>query len=189
MNTELKVEIVGVSPLLMHNGQLADPLCPHVKAMRKITSKSAKSKTDADHEEASRIEFMGGLYIDKGGPIIPGELLEACIRDGARVERKGKDVVAGVWCDAAKLEYKGPRDPDKLWADKRFMDRRGAKIGKATVQRTRPKFRSWSASFVVNFDSRLVDKDVVVDAIHAGGRKGLGDYRPKFGRFDVITIK
>jgi hypothetical protein len=185
----LKVSIRGVAPLLMHNGQLADPLCPWVKAMKKITNKQAKKKTDADHEELARLEFMGGLYVGDNGPILTGETLEGVIRDGARVERKGKDVVAGVWCDSADLEYDGPRDPDELWGDKRFVHRCSVVVGRARVMRTRPRFKQWAASFPLSFDDELIDESVVRDAIEAGGRKGACDWRPKYGRFEVLAVK
>lgn len=184
----LTVSITGISPILMHNGQLSDPLNPWVKEMKKITSKSAKKKTDADHEELARLEFMGGLYVDEDGPIIPGENVEGMIRDGARVQRKGKDVEAGVWCDDCELIYDGPRDPSELWLDKRFVDRRSVVVGRSRVIRTRPRFKKWSAVFEVNFDELTVNESDIIDAIEAGGRKGCMDYRPKYGRFEVVEI-
>ena len=57
----LTFRIIGASPLLHHNGQLADPLNPHAKAMARVSSK--RKKTEADHAELSDLEFMGSLYL------------------------------------------------------------------------------------------------------------------------------
>ena len=62
---------------LMHNGQLSDPLNEWTKAKKKITDK--KKKTDADHEEVSRLEWMGGLYLFNGAPCIPREAIKATL--------------------------------------------------------------------------------------------------------------
>lgn len=65
----LVIDMMGKTPLLTHNSQLSDPLNPWSKKLKSITSK--KKKTDADHEEAARIEWKGGLYLDAGpkGPV------------------------------------------------------------------------------------------------------------------------
>ena len=55
------VKIQG-DQLLMHNGQLADPLNEHTKRLKEFTSK--KRKSDDDHIKIGEIEFQGGLYFD-----------------------------------------------------------------------------------------------------------------------------
>ena len=58
MLQQVKYHLEGASPLLMHNGALADPLNFWAKKMKEITAK--QKKTDADHEEIGRLEWRAG---------------------------------------------------------------------------------------------------------------------------------
>ena len=55
MLSSLTFRCVGIAPLLMHNGSLANPLNPKVKEMKEITS--LRKKTDENHLELQRLEF------------------------------------------------------------------------------------------------------------------------------------
>ncbi len=97
----MEVTIEGVSPLLMHNGQTADPLNKFSKELKAVSSK--RKKTDEDYAEMSRIEWHAGLYVDKHGFIVlPSEALEAAIGDGAKKSKLGKAFKSAVFidCDA-----------------------------------------------------------------------------------------
>src|SRR5688572_8352761 len=128
MYKPLEFHIVGVAPLLMHNGQLADPLNKWAKAMKKITAK--RKKTDEDYEELSRLEFEGGLYLDDDlAPCIPGINLEGCLVDGAKKSKLGEQFKAAVMIvDNWPLLYSGPRAVEELWAHGGFRDTRRAGI-------------------------------------------------------------
>lgn len=187
---ELKVRITGKAPLLLHNGRLADPTDEVAREMKKITSK--RSKTDDDHLELSRLEFIGGMYTDENNePCIPGEVLESCLKSGAKVAKNGKKIAAGAIVSeyTVPLQYSGPRDIDSLWADKRFVHRSGVKVGQARVIRTRPKFDKWACEFTVEYQPEVIDREDIVRAIEdAGNLKGLCDYRPRHGRFNVEVL-
>lgn len=182
--------VEGVSPLLMHNGQLANPQNEWVKQMKEITSKHHSKKTEADEIELMRLEFQGGLYFDDEiGPYIPSENIEGCIRDGAKTNNKGKAITAGVQVspDRVKLIYKGPKARDALYDDKNFVDVRPIKLQKSqTVMRTRPRFDSWALEFEVMAIDEVISLDNVKKFLEkAGIFMALGDYKPKFGRFVV----
>jgi len=187
---KLRFTIKGIAPLLMHNGRLADNSDPYVLAMKEVTSK--RNKTVADHEELARLEFLGGLYLGENNePVIPGLVMEASImgRGGsARMERAGKEAAAALWIvDDSALLYDGPRDPDALWIDKRFVSQALVRIQRATIKRTRPIFREWSAKIVVEFNEKLLNEDDIQRwAQVAGEQVGLMDWRPRFGRFEVV---
>ena len=75
---------------------------------------------------------------------------------------------------------------EELWDYDEFRDVRGVRIGQSRVMRTRPIFRNWQAEFEVLFDDEQVNQSDVVRAIVDAGRiSGVGDFRPKFGRFEV----
>ncbi|MBJ7485966.1 hypothetical protein [Brevundimonas sp.] len=182
----LTLTLTGVAPLLMHNGQLADPLSPFSKAMKEVAGRRLKS--DADHEELARLEFLGGLWVnDEKQPCIPSEAMEACLVGGARKSKEGKAAVAALLIEEhLALGFEGPETPEELWADEQFRLRVPARVGQARVMRTRPIFRHWSAIAVVQFNSDLINASQVQKWVRVSGDQvGLGDWRPKFGRFSV----
>jgi len=188
--TRAMIRIKGVSPLLMHNSQLADPSNHYVRKIKEITGKSSKKRTETDELDKMKLEFNGALYYDEEqGPYLPGVNIEGTIRDAARTSRLGKAIESGfvVEQDIIKLQYTGPRDRDGLYEDKRFVDVRAVKLqGKSTIMRTRPRFDQWSAEFeIITIDELISISDVRRFCDIAGMVKGLCDYRPKFGRFVV----
>lgn len=181
----LMFKLTSVSPLIMHNGRLANPMDPITKQLKAVTDK--KKKVDADHIEIARLQFLGSLYMGNGGPIIPSENLEAAVVEGAKKVRRGPDAKGAVSInDHAALSYDGPTIPEELWGIEGFRLTVGVKIGGKRVMATRPVFRTWSATIAVLFDdSRLNAADVAVFLGKAGTEVGIGDWRPRYGRFNT----
>lgn len=183
--------ITGSAPLILNNGRGADPLDPATKAFKVVSQKRGKSKTDADLSEIDRQEYMMKLYTDEDGhPVIPAPNLESMINAGARQSKDGKKVLAGVFVEAdAKIIYDGPTEFEALYADKRFSLRTGFKQGQIRVYKVRPIFKEWSLTFTVTYDNELIDGGQLDKFIAAAGKvSGLGDWRPKFGRFEISNI-
>lgn len=189
----ITLELTGIRPLVMHNGLMADPTNPMVRRIKEIVSKGSKKMTEADYEERDRLEWEAGLYYDKKrGPIIPSDNIERCIQLGAQKSRLGKDVAAAVFCTEAdtKLEYDGPRDLEGLYADPRFILRKGVAVQKSRLIRIRPMFPTgWKLRFELEFDETIINEKNLVKAVEdAGALIGMGDWRPKFGRFLCARI-
>lgn len=184
-NRSLTLRIIGVSPLVMHSGQLANPLSPAAKELRKISKKRAK--TDADLEYMSRVEWTGGLWLSGGEPCIPGEAIEACFIAAAKKSKRGMLARAGMLSpENWPLEYDGPRDIADLWEDENFRLVAGVRVGQARVMRTRPIFRRWAARIRIDYIDDQLDRSDIVDILKLGGRIiGVGDWRPRFGRFEI----
>lgn len=196
---QLSVTVGGVSPLLMHNGRLSDPLDPFAKELKRVTSK--KKKTDDDHAAMSRVEWYGGIYHEgdieinngafKASPetrlIIPGLMLEAMLINGAKKNKNGPAFKAGVLCDGDfPLEYDGPKHIDELWQSNKFVHRTSVRVGPSRVMRTRAIFRKWKLAFTVSYAPDVVSESEVLEAVEISGAiVGLGDYRPRFGRFTI----
>jgi hypothetical protein len=176
------------SPLMLHSGQLADPLNKYSKAIKAISSK--RKKTDADFEEMARLEFMGGLYLTKDGPAIPADNITAMIVKAAMKHKEGDMAKTGIFVeDHASIEYTGPRDPDAMWKAETFRDTRGAKIGKARIMRTRPIFQEWSSTVTFTIDDEVVNPSRVDEWLAVAGRAvGLCELRPRYGRFTVERV-
>jgi hypothetical protein len=179
----LSVRIVGIAPLLMHNGQTADPLNKYAKALKEVGGK--RKKTEADYLEMARIEYVAGLYMDASGPVIPSRMIEANITDGARKSKLGKLAQAGVIADKhASLEYEGPRDPMALFENDDFRFSVPVRIGQQRVVRTRPIFQAWAADIEVKYlDEVINERDLMTAVRNAGSLSGIGDWRPRYGRY------
>lgn len=186
--SNLRFRITSVSPLVMHNSRLSNPLDRFTKQIKSISGK--RKKTEADIEEIARLEWFGSLYLSKGEPSLPGEMLEACITRGAIANKRGKQAKAGIFClGAFPLQFDGPRDPLELWKREEFRLMVGVKVGSGRVMRTRPIFRGWSAEIEVRFNPALLNADEVSHfLVTAGESEGLGDWRPRFGRFEALQL-
>lgn len=185
----IKLHLIGDRPLLMHSARFADPLDPIGANLAKITGK--RYKTQADHEEIARIEWHGGLWLSEGRPCIPAEAIEACFIKAAGAQRKARQARAGFMVSGpSTLVYDGPAKIDDLWNDPDYRLRRAVCVGKARTMRTRPRFSKWSAKVEASFLPTLLDRSEVVAIFQiAGFREGLGDWRPKYGRFSVKLLE
>jgi hypothetical protein len=181
---KVRITLTGTAPLLMHNVRLANPLDPIARAMKETSGK--RKKTDEDLERLARLEFEGGLYVDAVGPYLPGANIEKCLVEGARVTRQGKQVERGLFVtdNEVPLIYDGPRDADSLWADESYRSMMAVKVGTARVMRCRPIFRAWVLEASAEMDGAQLNLDTLqAIAADAGAMVGLGDYRPRYGRF------
>lgn len=188
---EIAFELKGLTPLVMHNGQMADPDNEFAQRLKALTKK--RNKSPEERAEVSRTEWQGSLYFhEKLGPVLTDQNLLACLVQGAKVNRQGKEIDALVSVSEPfyRLEYDGPRDPEKMWKagmfDRRVVSSSG-KPGGPKIVRTRPLFKTWSVKFGLYVDEELDPNDVVQAMTIAGKRVGLCE-RTKFrwGRFEVV---
>jgi len=188
MYTKLKITLKGNGPMLMHNGDLANPMNSTAKAMKKISSK--RKKVDADYEELAKLEFFGGLYLNKERQVVlPAYLLKAVIVNGAKKHREGPAAKPGLFVVGnPRLQYDGPQDVDGLWENESFRDQRMVAIQRNKILRTRPIFEDWSVEFEVEINPDLVQSEMVARWIESAGFEcGIGDCRPEFGRFTATV--
>lgn len=185
---ELTFKITGVSPLVLHNGRTANPLDFYAKEMKKLTSK--RKKTDADYEQLAKLEWYAGLYTMDGKVVIPADLLEAAFINGAKKFKMGKQSQISMFVPAhSPLIFDGDDLPiDELYA-KHLTDGLFSvpvRIGTAKTIRTRPRFDVWSVQVTLNFDEDGIDESMMKQiVVKTGTDVGLGDWRPRYGRFAV----
>jgi hypothetical protein len=184
------LSIDGLTPYLMHNVQLADPLNPIARQIKMISGK--RKKTDDELKVIAHLEFIGGLYHDeKLGPYVKGLSVEKSLVEGARISRLGKQVERALFISDGELPmiYSGPREPEALWEDESFRDMQMVRVGTSRVPRYRPIFRDWSLEGVeAELDTSILNLDqfrAICD--DAGAMVGLGDYRPRYGRYKVTV--
>lgn len=183
---DFTLSLTGTSPLLMHSAQLSDPLNSWTKQVAKVSGK--RRKTDDDHEELARLEHRGGMYFDSDfGPYIPGANIEATLFRGASKHKLMSALKTALIIpeEVNPLAYDGPRDADGLWKDKRFVHRASVKVSTSRVIRTRPMFPQWGVTVTGMLDTEVIDPDQFETILDTAGRMiGLGDWRPRFGRFE-----
>lgn len=181
---DFTITLTGTAALLMHNSRLSNPLDPAAKAVKKYTSK--RNKTDDDYESIARLEFAGSLYYDADlGPYVPGENISRCLVDGAKLTKMGVKVTRGVFIstDVNPLAYNGPRDEENLWSGG-YRHMASVKVGTSRMMRCRPYFPEWAVQADGILDPSVLELDDLTSiADNAGSLIGLGDWRPRFGRF------
>lgn len=186
------IQIKGKAPLLMHSSKLLDPETATYAEIKKINKRKGSKKTDADAERLAQLEFMGGLWVNEANKIIlPAHVVDAAIIEGAKITREGPTAKAAVISQDALLDYGEDLSPKQLWERrKEFGDGRPVRVGQSRVWRMRPKFDNWSAMLEVDIDTTLVDPSTVLTWIRAAGKqRGIGDYRPRHGRFYVVQYE
>jgi len=201
---DVRYRLTGTAPMIQHNGRGADPLDPIVRALKRLTALKGNAKTDEVIEKTSRVEWFLGIYhngedilsgtdvkVSEGSRIIvPSMMIEAVINSGARKTKQGKRVTASVIVtEDAILSYGGSKDINKLADDVGAVLRVGVRNQKARIMRTRPIFREWYFDTTIQFDQEGMNEEEILGFLEVAGReKGIGDWRPKFGRFEVARV-
>lgn len=182
-NQELTVDIIGRTPLLV----------------KRFDEKTQQGIEDAQQGVAKR----------KKDPRKPEEECER-----ARIRNvKGEDCVKAIWIKkgmAAMGGYFGiPRGnieqgvyvvgdllPIKHSGKKPIMNTARVRVGQGGMAKTsvayRPEFQDWKCLGVrIGFDASVLTAHQVISLLnHAGGKNGIGEWRPQkggdYGRFDVV---
>ena len=190
----VQIQFQGVSPLLCHNGQTADPRNTYAKAMKAVSGK--RKKTDADYDEMARLEWLAGLYRIDGDLVLPDYVIESAMIKGAMKSKRGPQAKCGLFfTEHASLQFDGKPDViddgtlTDMFESGQFTHTIGVKVGMAKVMRTRPVFRNWSITATAQYDPDVLNlREVEEIAMDAGKLVGIGDWRPKHGRFNAEVI-
>ena len=188
---QIEMRLQGVSPLLCHNGQTADPRNTYAKAMKAVSSK--RKKTDADFDELARLEWLAGLYRSADDLVIPDYVIESVMIAGAKKSKRGPQAKCGLFfTQHAALQFDGKPAAitddtlAEMFESGDFTHTIGVRVGMAKVMRTRPVFRNWSCTAIAQYDPDVLNlRDIEEIAADAGKLVGLGDWRPKHGRFEA----
>lgn len=177
------VTIEGVAPLLFHRWD-----CDAIETKSKAAKNSAAKKTD-------NIESY--VYRDENGTLcIPGTYLvgSLCdrkngaakyVQDPRSPRKSGLDLFkAGVIC-LTDLASTGKTDWD-------YLDRRRVVVQQSGITRVRPALnKGWRAEFdLMVATPEYISPTLLLETLNLAGRLcGVGDYRPTYGRFSVVSWK
>lgn len=63
-------------------------------------------------------------------------------------------------------------------------------IQRARVMSWRPMFKEWTCEFTIEITDDFINQTTLKEILESAGRfKGVGDFRPEYGRFEVIEYK
>jgi hypothetical protein len=182
----VNVSVLGTAPLLQHRF----PIPPDV-----LNPKGGKKVTGSvDYSE----EWREYLYADSERNVYqPSSHFEgALVKSAAQFKVTGKrgksykDLFnANVIVSPEKILH-GIKVPETLDADgdkQLYLDVRPVIIQRARVIRLRPALKTgWKLDFEIQVNDDQLSSEILNDVlILAGKTVGVGDYRPKFGRFIV----
>lgn len=174
----IEVGIEGVAPILFHRWD-----CAAVEAKAKA-KKNSKEKT-TDNLESYVYRCEDGTLGLPGINVHMSLVKAAKSKADPRSPRKSAcDLVKAVLLVMPLLASFGVQ----TWA---FEDRRRVMVQRNGITRVRPALHAgWTLSFAVTvLDTSYVDEPFLHDLITSAGRYcGLGDFRPQFGRFQIVRF-
>jgi len=188
----LNIKIQGICPMLMHSDRTANPFDSFTKEIKKFTAK--RKKTDEDLEQIAKLEWEAGLYYDNetGKYFLPSALLFAMLYNSAKNFKQGPTLKQAIVIPE-NGSYVFPYDkltPKQLYDHIEYIDLRSVRVSQSKVMRCRPIFKNWSSEFQLFLDDDKLNLDDFTHiANNAGKYIGIGDFRPQYGRFDVLEIK
>lgn len=171
----IEVEITGIAPLLQNRF----PMEEHGHNISKATK-----KVYVPEDEAKKC-----LYIKDGQIYQPAEhIFQSMVRAATDFKFSGKKTFKDVVTSCIAVEPEEiPMISDKPYE----IDTRPVVIQRARVLKWRPKFNQWKLRFklLILDDTNISPSNLKEILEKAGATKGIGDYRPRFGRFMVTMFK
>lgn len=190
MSYNIAVEIEGISPLLQHRFPV--PTYEEMSSGGQIAT-GEKSYID---------EWRKALYVNAQGEVyqpaihIESAMIKAAVnfKIQGRRGKTFKDLFRGNCFISPEEIPHGMRNPKDLDTDgdkPLYLDLRPVVIQRARVVRIRPAFK---IGWVLSFEIEVLDDQIPVNVVQevltlAGKTIGIGDFRPKFGRFRVAQFQ
>jgi len=171
---KIAVTVKGMGQLLQHRFPVEDHLEDATKKRKKVYSAQEDAETS--------------LYKKQDGTIFqPANHFEAAlVKAGANYKFEGrktfKDAIkGGVFITPNEIPHK-----NQEWE----MDLQPVVIQRARIVRARPRFDKWELDFEIEcIDDRVSFKDLKEIMVYAGLYVGVGDMRPRYGRFEIIKFE
>lgn len=178
-----RVTIKGVAAILFHRWS------NEAVAEKAAAAKNSKAKK-TDNIESYMYRMDEG---DKHSNIaIPGEYLRRSIvmaakfkQDPRSPRKSAMDLYQASIISLTDLADTGAKDPD-------YIDRRRVTVQRAGVTRERPALRAgWEVTFDLLCQSpEYINPQDLLDTITQAGRLvGMADFRPSFGRYQVVHFE
>lgn len=192
MNLEkFEITIEGITPLILHNCQMSNPLNKFSKQVKVYTSK--RTKTEEDHEKILNIQWESALYwSDSIGLYMPWENLYSCMLKAAKNHKMGQKMGGISFSDPIgyPIITKNHKSLDLLKKDDNNKFVKMVSIQRSKTLSCRPIFHEWSVSFSFEIDPSFITANEMKTILETmKERGGLGVWRPTspqpgpYGRF------
>ena len=176
---KIKVEIKGMSPLLMNSpkSMIDDALGSEMKI---------KTKKYDPKEEAEKVAYRN----DKGKLFVPSTAVRASMINASSFKKIGKYAAKAIVSAAVYI----PEPELVLDKQKYDVDMRTVVIQRNRVVKFRPVIKDWKLDFEIVYNEDLIDPTFIKQILtEAGQRIGLLDFRPQktgsFGMFEVSKFQ
>ena len=170
---KIKISVEGVAPLLMNK---------FVEAKQGESNRG--KKIYVPEEEAEKKAYR---TIDKKLYLPNTHFKASMVKAGTEIKVSGRKtykefVKSGIFIDEQEIVL--DQQEYEIFACP-------VVIGKARVMSWRPMFKKWSCSFTIELaDEEWLNPTVIKQILESAGKyKGVGDFRPEFGRFKVTKFK
>lgn len=176
--TKIGCTIKGVAPLLQHKMSLETE-----------TNLDSKVKKRAGKPEGD--DPKDSLYLLNNKIVQPAEhILQAIIKrmGNYKIQGRGKKTYKEMSQGVLVVEPEFIIHKNQKWV----VDSRTVVIPatKGRAVRKRPRLNEWELDFTISILSEDMPVEVVKSALDDAGKEGgIGDYRPRFGRFIVTKFK
>jgi len=181
-----KVRIEGIAPLLQHRYVFKDEL--------EEAGIKRSGKPDYSQQWKAALYYDDGIGIYQPSSHVEGALIKAAT--SYQIPGKGKKTYkdlfkAAVIVNPELIEHGIKGDLDELVKEgKILLDKRPVVVQRARVERIRPRFDDWALDFEIQVNDDQIAKEIVQQILEFAGRYvGIGDFRPKFGRFSVAHFE
>lgn len=171
----INVEISGIAPLLQNRFPIEEQGQNQSKAKKKVYDPEVEAKKC--------------LYQRDGKIFQPAEhIYQSIIRASVDFKFEGKKSYKDVVTSSIVVE---PEEIPMISEKPYEIDTRPVVIQRARVLKWRPLFRNWKLQFKITIlDDTNIQASTLKEILDkAGLTKGIGDYRPRFGRFMVTKFE
>ena len=168
---KINVKIAGIKPLLQNDSFEVE-----------AGIKTIKGHVYDPKEEAEKRLIKKGDVLCQKASHVEGSM----IKSAAEFKVSGRKTYKELFKASIDVEPELIPHLKTDWT----IDSKSVKIGQARVMRHRPRFDEWELEFqIINRDERIQPMVIKEILENAGANIGVGDYRPKYGLFDVIKFE
>ena len=185
----VNVQVEGIAPLMQHRFPMPD-FADMGKGSKVVTGKVDYSQEWRQSFYANghgiyqpSIHFESSMVKAAGSFKIPG-------KRGASYKDLFKSNVF-IYPEEILFNVEVPTQLDNDADKELYLDCRPVVVNKARVVRMRPTFkRGWKLEFEIQVGDDQIPPDVVKSVLDQSGKVcGVGDFRPRFGRFMVTKFE
>jgi len=173
---KFNVHIKGTAPLLFNRFPEEENPEGKSKGKKAVLSKEEQVELSLYRDENDKVYQPADHIL--------GSMIKASVNFKLEGKKTFKDVVkAGVFVEPLKIEHL-EQDYTDDWRAVVIPSSRGR------VMKGRARMDKWQMKFkVVCIDPRATAQDIKDILEYAGSYCGIGDYRPRYGRFDVVLFQ